>query len=173
MLDSMNTIIGSENSTNTVLLIGGILALVWLLAITFLVLKSLRLSQKLFGDTQQNELREILQEHLQRVGLVQSRLNEQEKRLNDLDEKSMRQISKVGVVRFNPFEDTGGNQSFVLALLDEENDGVVISSLHGRDRTRMYAKPVRAGEAVEFEFSDEESEAIRKAQVLGHKKEDT
>ena len=65
---------------------------------------------------------------------------------------------------FNPFSQTGGNQSFSLALLDGNNDGIVISSLHNREETRVYAKIVRKAEAEkEMPFSDEEREAIRQA----------
>jgi hypothetical protein len=72
-------------------------------------------------------------------------------------------FSRVGLVRFNPFEgDTGGNQSFALALLDGRGDGFVVSSLHARAVTRMYAKAVTAG-ASEAALSDEESQALRQA----------
>ncbi len=152
------------------LLSGGIgLLLIWLIALTFFVWRSYRFSHVLFGDTKKEDLKDILQEHIGRVGVVQARLNDLEKTLTRFDQKSLRFISKVGIVRFNPFDDTGGDQSFALALLDENDDGVVISSLHGRHRTRMYAKPVRAGGSTDYEFSNEEKEAIRRATVLGHK----
>lgn len=146
-----------------------VLLLIWLVLLTFLTWRTHRLSKTLFGDTKKEDLKEILQEHISRVGLVQVRLNDLEKALAEVKRKGTKHISKVGVVRFNPFDDTGGDQSFVLAMLDEDDDGVVISSLHGRARTRMYAKPVRGGSHLEYEFSDEEKEAIRKARALGHK----
>jgi hypothetical protein len=70
---------------------------------------------------------------------------------------------RSGLVRFNPFGDTGGNQSFALALLDSEGDGVVILSLHSREGTRIYVKPVKKGKA-ELKVSDEEERAIKIAQ---------
>ena len=69
---------------------------------------------------------------------------------------------RVGVVRFNPFSDTGGDQSFAIALLDSEGNGIVLSSLHGRTDTRVFAKPVSAGRS-RHALSDEEQEAIRRA----------
>lgn len=69
-------------------------------------------------------------------------------------------IQRVGVVRYNPFEDTGSNQSFVLAMLDARGDGFVMSSLHSRQMTRMFLKPVSRGKA-DSAVSDEEAEAIR------------
>lgn len=71
-------------------------------------------------------------------------------------------IRKVGIVRYNPFEDTGSNQSFVLALLDTRGDGFVLSSLHSRQQTRVFLKQV-TGRKAETALSQEESEAIRRA----------
>jgi hypothetical protein len=71
-------------------------------------------------------------------------------------------LGRVGLVRFNPFEDTGGNQSFALALLDGRGDGFVVSSLHARAGTRVYAKAISNGSS-EAALSDEESEALRRA----------
>lgn len=71
-------------------------------------------------------------------------------------------IQRVGLVRYNPFPETGGDQSFVVALLDRMGDGVVFTSLHGRTDTRIYAKPVRARTST-YSLSAEEEEAIRRA----------
>ncbi|MEP7158771.1 MAG: DUF4446 family protein [Chloroflexota bacterium] len=71
-------------------------------------------------------------------------------------------IQHVGVVRYNPFQDTGSNQSFVLCMLDGKGDGFVLSSLHSRQQTRMFLKSVSGGKA-ESATSDEEAEAIRLA----------
>lgn len=75
-------------------------------------------------------------------------------------------VQHVGLVRFNPFEDTGGNQSFALALLDANGDGFVVSSLHSRAVTRVYAKTVTKGKS-EAALSDEEAEALKKALASG------
>jgi hypothetical protein len=64
------------------------------------------------------------------------------------------------MVRFNPFEDTGSDQSFAIALLDDRRDGIVLSSLHGRANTRLFAKPVEGGSS-KHTLSAEEAEAIR------------
>jgi hypothetical protein len=71
-------------------------------------------------------------------------------------------LGRIGLVRFNPFEDTGGNQSFALAMLDGRGDGFVVSSLHARAGTRVYAKAISAGSS-EAALSDEEGEALRRA----------
>lgn len=69
---------------------------------------------------------------------------------------------KIGLTRFNPFEDLGGNQSFILCLLDQNNSGVIITSLHNRDLTRIYAKPIKIGEGDNFTLSKEEKSAVLK-----------
>lgn len=71
-------------------------------------------------------------------------------------------VQKVGVVRFNPFEDVGGDQSFAVALLDSEDNGAVLSSLYTREGTRVYAKQVVRGQS-RHHLSREEEEAIRRA----------
>ena len=72
-------------------------------------------------------------------------------------------MTHVSVLRFNPFGDDGGNQSFAIALLNEKGTGLVISSLHHRSGTRTYAKPVRGGTS-EFPLSKEEQRVIHDAQ---------
>lgn len=89
------------------------------------------------------------------------------KKLSDWNEKLQKisdiSITKVGVVRFNPFKDTGGDQSFAVALLDSNNNGLVISSLYSREGTRIYTKPIEAGKSINYNLSEEEGEAINKA----------
>lgn len=83
-------------------------------------------------------------------------------RLPGMDDVDRRSIQHVGVVRFNPFGDTGGQQSFVLALLDGAANGVVISSLHSRQQTRIFLKSISGGTS-ESNLSAEETEALRRA----------
>ncbi len=68
----------------------------------------------------------------------------------------------MGIVRFNPFEDTGGNQSFVVALLDADANGVILTSLHARAGTRVYLRTVVGGRC-DVTLSTEETEALRQA----------
>ena len=88
------------------------------------------------------------------------------KEIDKLDARIQKSICGLGTVRFNAFKGTGsgGNQSFAIALLNEEKDGVIISSLYGRDRFSAFAKPVQNGTS-EFKLSEEEKEALQKAKV--------
>lgn len=82
-----------------------------------------------------------------------------EGRLQHAEHRLQRSVQHKGIVRFNPFKDVGGDQSFSLALLDEVGDGVVISSLYARDGVRIYGKPVTAGTSP-YQLSEEEHTAI-------------
>ena len=83
-------------------------------------------------------------------------------RAGSLEGDARRAVQHVGMVRFNPFDDTGSNQSFALALLDGDANGIILSSLHSRQQTRLYVKEIVAGRS-EAPLSAEESEALKKA----------
>ncbi|MBU1110013.1 DUF4446 family protein [Patescibacteria group bacterium] len=122
-----------------------------------------RWMKRLFGNSSKENLKDILQEHLERVGVVQIKLNDVENMLRDVQKASLTHVQKVGVVRFNPFDDTGSDQSFAIAILDAEDNGLVISALHSRERTRLYAKPIIRGQPGKYPFSGEEKKAISEA----------
>ena len=107
-------------------------------------------------------LDQVLERQLERVETLAQRLDALNKLQHELEELTHRTIQKVGIVRYNPFADSGGDQSFAIALLDSLGNGVVISSLHSRAETRVFAKPVQAGRS-RYPLSDEEQDAIKKA----------
>lgn len=82
---------------------------------------------------------------------------------NQVHKLSLRSIHKFGIIRFNPFGDIGGDQSFSIALLDGKNNGIVISSLHTKEGTRVYSKPILKGEAEKYPLTEEEKQVIRVA----------
>ena len=104
----------------------------------------------------------VLDAHIDKVYAVARELDDLAARSALLEAAGRRAIQRVGLVRFNPFEDTGGNQSFALALIDAGGDGVIVSSLHSRTGTRLYAKAITAG-ASETALSEEESAALKQA----------
>lgn len=83
--------------------------------------------------------------------------------IENLKKENKFSIQKVGMVRFNPFSEVGGNQSFSMALLDGNNTGVVITSLYTREGNRVYGKPIEKGQST-HSLSEEEKEAIDKAE---------
>ena len=84
--------------------------------------------------------------------------------LEEIVENNKLNIKHVGVVRFNPFADAGSNMSFVVALLDGHDNGIVISSLHSREGTRIYAKPIE-NSSSSYHLTSEEVEAINSAKI--------
>ncbi len=124
-----------------------------------------RLRQRLEGlvrGAEGTSLDAILATHFDKVDAVARELDELSARSAILESSGRRAIQRVGIVRFNPFEDTGGNQSFALALTDAAGSGFVLSSLHSRSGTRVYAKAVTAGRS-DGALSEEEAEALRLA----------
>ena len=123
------------------------------------------LDERLRGITRGSDgrsLESILDDHLEKVFTMSRLLDDVAARTAILEAAQRKAFQRVGLVRFNPFEDTGGNQSFTLALLDAAGDGWVLSSLHARTGTRVYAKAIKGGRA-DAELSDEESAAIAQA----------
>ncbi|OHA62462.1 MAG: hypothetical protein A3E07_01065 [Candidatus Wildermuthbacteria bacterium RIFCSPHIGHO2_12_FULL_45_9] len=101
-------------------------------------------------------------ELIQQVQKLQEDLANTKKELQKFQQEMKKAITKVGVIRFNPFREIGGDQSFSVALLDESNNGVVITSYYGRDVNRIYAKPIQKGSS-EYQLANEETEAVKKA----------
>jgi hypothetical protein len=118
-----------------------------------LVDRTPRSTTALTADPSQNAMR---------IDLLGSQLDAVARRLEVAETRGKLSIQRVGVVRYNPFADTGSNQSFVLAMLDAAGDGFVMSSLHSRQQTRVFLKQVSNGKA-DAGLSEEESEAIRQA----------
>jgi hypothetical protein len=96
------------------------------------------------------------------VFAVSRELDDVSARTAILESGARQAFQRMGLVRFNPFEDTGGNQSFAVAVVDANGDGFVLSSLHARGGTRVFAKSLAGGRA-EAALSAEETEAVRLA----------
>ena len=128
-----------------------------------------RLSQRLDAITRGSEgrsLEGVLDAHLQRVYNIARDVEQMQARSRVVDVRGRKAVQRVGLVRFNAFDDTASNQSFALAMLDGDEDGLVLSSLHSRQATRVYAKAINAGKA-DGPLSDEETEALRIARTNG------
>jgi len=137
---------------------------VLLVLVLWLTRQLSQLRKRVVGLTrgEDGDLGDVLGAHLDRVYELGREVERLGTRTNRLETAAPRAFQRVGLVRFNPFEDTGGNQSFALAMLDGRGDGFVVSSLHARAGTRVYAKAI-AGGASEAALSDEEGEALRVA----------
>lgn len=113
----------------------------------------------IFGGGESKDV-DFQKDLLRRLTRVELKLQELEPRINLLEEISKLSVQKVGFLRFNPFNDTGGNNSFVAVLLDRENNGLLITSLYMREGMRLYAKKVVGGKTQQ-QLSEEEERVLK------------
>jgi len=138
----------------------------WLVFLTVIFYNLYSHYQKLTKGITKKELKSILEELLKNFEKEQARVDKLIKEVQKIRGENIYNIQKIGLVRFNPFLETGGNQSFSLALLDGEDNGLVLTSLHSREITRIYAKPVKKQKADGYELSSEEKQAIKNAKRI-------
>ena len=146
----------------SVLLVGFVVAIAVCAVLLWRVGRLSRRLEQLTRGSDEGNLEAVLGQHLERVRKVVRDVDDIGSRTATLERDIRRSLGRVGLGRFNPFEDTGGNQSFALAIVDSAGDGFVVSSLHARQGTRVYAKSVSKGTA-EAALSDEESAALQQA----------
>lgn len=155
-----------STSAGSIALIALVLALLGLVGVVFLLARQQRLLgqyQQLMTGTSGGNLEEVLNEHVRGVRETAARAEAVDKLARRLEKEAYHSLQHLGIVRFNPFHDTGSDQSFALALADGHGNGLVLSSLHGRDMTRVYAKPLSGWES-NYSLTDEEKEAVGLAQ---------
>lgn len=145
----------------TIYLYGGFA--LWLLICTVLLIRMLLHYRNLTANVSKKDLISSLN-HLISISERNSKdvegLNE---KLNKEITENKKHLQKMGFKRYNPFTDTGGDQSFTAAILDDLGDGIMISSLHSRENTRLYAKKVDGGKVSSQSLSSEEQEVIKQA----------
>ncbi|HEY7280884.1 MAG TPA: DUF4446 family protein [Actinomycetota bacterium] len=107
-------------------------------------------------------LRGILEGHARALQRLEAAVRQLANEDVALGERLTGAVQRVALIRYDAFEDVGGRLSFSCALLDDRGDGVVMTSINGRQDTRVYAKPVHAGTS-DHNLSEEEVEAIREA----------
>ncbi len=131
----------------------------------FLYLKFIQLKKKLkafFNGSKASDLEGVLFEAIKRQKNSEKDIKKINQAIQKLNSMACSSIQKVGVVRYNPFKDTGGDQSFVIALLDSSDNGITIASLYSREGTRIYSKPIKKGGST-YPLTQEEKKAISQA----------
>jgi hypothetical protein len=147
----------------TLILLVAVLAAIGVLIWLFIRMRQLeRHYRALAAGTDGGSLESILDDHVRQVREATERVQELDTMVMRVERASRSHLQRVGFLRFNPFRDTGGDQSFALALTDEGGNGVVISSLHSREVTRVYAKPLAAWE-TSYQLTEEEKQVILRA----------
>ena len=133
--------------------LGGISAMTWWL---------FKHIKRLSSGVSQGNLLKVLSDVKNAEDANKTELKNVKLEISQIKKADIEHLQKVGLSRFNPFNETGGDHSFCLCLLDDKDDGFVISCLHTRDRTRVYAKPITKGKS-EIKLSAEEKKALEKA----------
>ncbi len=132
-----------------------LICLVWILSI------EIRL-KKFFAGTKAKNLEDLIVTLGKKYKEVNETQKEIDKHLLTIDQRLNKSIRNVETLRFNPFVDAGGNQSFAVAFTNDEGNGVILSSLYARDRVSIFAKPIKKGESA-FELTEEEKSVLTKA----------
>ncbi len=148
--------------TNFIFL-GFAIIFVWLLGLTLFFWKILTHYNRLTKGVSSKSLKTVLEDLIKDADLNKKDIDTLKDFTLKLEKEGQLHIQKVGLLRFNPFKDTGGDQSFILSLIDGNDTGVIISGLYSRSGTRWYAKTVKNGKGIEHELSEEEIKALKEA----------
>jgi hypothetical protein len=139
--------------------------ILWLFVISFFLWKALSHYDKLGQGLKEKNFKTIMETLLKDVSIAKKDIDNLKLYCDKIQKDGLLHIQKIGLVRFNPFKDTGGDQSFILSLVDGNDTGVIISGLYARSGTRWYAKRIVKGKSVEHELSDEEKKALNAARI--------
>ncbi len=149
-----------------VLLVPGWIALVGLGLVGFFLWQDRKYLVSLFPKSGERDIRKKFEETVEVIKEFDKQIGRLDKRIGNLETDALVFTQRVELLRYNPYEDTGGDQSFSVALLDKMGNGVVVTSLHTRAGTRVFAKPVKSGKAEKYQFSSEEEQVVKKAIAL-------
>lgn len=133
----------------------------WLTLLSYLVFKEFNFLKQLLPGGDERALRARLAQLIEEVKNLHLREKELKNELEGLTLENLGNIQKLEILRYNPYEDLGGDQSFSLAMLDGKNNGIILTSLHTRSGTRVYAKAI-INKVAELELSREEKMVLQK-----------
>lgn len=141
-----------------------ILALgIWTGILSLLTLRTIGRYNRLMRGANNLNFSQVLERIVKKQDLDENDIQQILAKVAKIEIANQKNFQKYALVRFNPFEDTGGDQSFILAILNNQDSGIVISSLHSRENTRVYTKLVENGKATTHQFSKEEKEVVARA----------
>ncbi len=162
-----------QNNLSTALYIALAIAAILLVLNLFSLFKISRINKKLkalLAGKKGEDLEAIILNQNKEIKTLDKEIQELFDILNKVHNLSLKGLHKVGVIRFNPFKDVGGDQSFSIALLDGKNSGLVISSLFTREGTRVYTKPIIQGQSKKYPLTEEEKQSIKVASLMKNNK---
>lgn len=136
---------------------------IWIILLTAIVYQMVSHYNHLSKGVSKAGLKEILELLLTTQNNIKLKSQKIEEKLDEITEDNKSHYQRLGIVRFNPFADTGGNQSFTIAILDDKDNGIIMTSLYARSGNRWYIKEIKEGKGYELELSKEEQMAIKNA----------
>lgn len=137
--------------------------LVFLILFTWNIILHVKINRRgkpLVTGNEPANVETILENHEKSLKLLDKDIQELYNISNQINALAFKGLHKFGMVRFNPFNDVGGDQSFAIAFLNGKDSGIVISSLYTREGTRVYSKSIINGESEKYPLTDEEKKAI-------------
>ena len=151
------------------ILIGMLVLIIALFVLLFLMMGNIKNRNKqikrLLSGTQAGDLEDIIMKRFAEMDVVKNNYKRLTKEHKEIQSHLSSCVSKIGLVKYNAFDGMGGNLSFALAMMDNDNNGVVLNSMHTREGCFNYAKEIIGGESY-VALSEEEKEAIEKAKTL-------
>ncbi len=167
----MNELLQKIGSINEIyilfgLLVAAIAGLIWVLILHIRLSNYAKSYKRLTGGRNGEDLEKMLSSYLSTVENNVSKISDFEERIDRMEKRTELSLQKVGIIRYNAFSEMGSDQSFSLAILDQHDDGFVITGIFGRNDTVTYAKPIEKG-ASRYPLSAEEMQAIDRAVKSG------
>jgi len=139
-------------------IVGGI----WLIGLTIAFILQQRFFNKLTKNVDEKNFKKVLEKILKNLKTDENLIKELQREITKLEKRGEFHVQKIGLVRFNPFREIGGEHSFSFAVLDGKDNGIVVTGLHTRERTRVYTKKIVNGKS-DLNLSSEEKKAISNA----------
>lgn len=138
--------------------------IIWMMVLTWIVIKTQNHYFRLVKKTGRESIDGILESIIQKEEMHGTELKMIKKALQEVIGQSKFYLQKIGIVRFHPFEKSGGEESFVIALVNKESTGLVMNFIYTREGLRVYTKRVKQAKGEEYTLTQEEKEAITHAQ---------
>lgn len=147
-----------------------ILSVLWLIILSYYIYRLIKHYNNLTGGVNHKNLEHVLDKLHKDIYIAQKNIAQIISRCDTIEKNESNHIQRISLLRFNPFKDTGGDQSFILTLRDAHDTGVVITGLHSRSGLRWYIKKIIEGKGIEHELSDEEKNALKDGGIINYAK---
>lgn len=138
------------------------IAVIWSGVLSFLLWQQGKFLNLLFPKSDSRNIRKKFEEIVRTIAEFKIKLSNLDNKVEEVKIQNLKHIQKAGLLRFNPYNDTGGNQSFVVCLLNDKGSGIIITSLHARSGTRIFGKEIKLGKS-DYQLSKEEEMVLKKA----------